>query len=89
MYEYKPHGVCTQVMQFDIDEETDTIHSVSMYGGCDGNTTGISRLVEGMKVDEAIARLEGITCGPRKTSCPDQFAQALKKYKEVKAGKQA
>ena len=78
MYEYKPHGVCTQVMQFDIDEETDTIHSVSMYGGCDGNTTGISRLVEGMKVDEVIATLGGINCSKRGTSCPDQLTRVLK-----------
>ena len=56
----------------------DTIRSVEFVGGCSGNTQGVARLVEGMKVDDAIARIEGIKCGPRPTSCPDQLAQALR-----------
>ena len=54
------------------------IRSVEFIGGCSGNTQGVARLVEGMKVDDAIARIEGIKCGPRSTSCPDQLAQALR-----------
>ncbi|WP_313155722.1 TIGR03905 family TSCPD domain-containing protein, partial [Lacrimispora sp.] len=55
---------------------------VQFVGGCSGNTQGVARLVEGMDVDEAIRRLEGIQCGFRPTSCPDQLAEALKQYKE-------
>ena len=59
-------------------ELTRHIRSVEFVGGCSGNTQGVARLVEGMKVDDAIARIEGIKCGPRPTSCPDQLAQALR-----------
>ena len=74
---YHPTGVCSQQIMIDLDG--DTIHKVEFVGGCNGNTQGISRLVQGMKVDDAISRLEGITCGYKSTSCPDQLAQALKK----------
>ena len=57
---------------------------MSTMAGCNGNTQGVSKLVEGMKVDDVIDRLEGIKCGPRPTSCPDQLAKALKQYKEQK-----
>lgn len=77
---YKPHGVCSQLIQVEVDSEG-LIHNVSFTGGCNGNLQGISRLVEGMKVDEAISRLEGIRCGFKSTSCPDQLAQALKQMK--------
>lgn len=76
---YKTHGVCSQQINFEIDG--DTIKSVNFVGGCSGNTQGVSRLVEGMKVDDAINKLSGIRCGFRSTSCPDQLATALKEYK--------
>lgn len=77
---YKPHGVCSQLIQVEVDSEG-LIHNVSFTGGCNGNLQGISRLVEGMEIDEAISRLEGIRCGFKSTSCPDQLAQALKQMK--------
>ena len=80
---YKPEGVCSQQMIIDVEE--DIIKSVKIIGGCAGNTVGVSRLVEGMKVDEAIKRLKGIPCGYKNTSCPDQLAKALEEIKK-KAG---
>ena len=74
--EYRTKGVCSRMIKLELDG--DTIHSVEFVGGCSGNTQGVARLVEGMKVDDAIARIEGIKCGPRPTSCPDQLAQALR-----------
>lgn len=76
---YKTHGVCSQQINFEIDG--DTIKSVNFVGGCSGNTQGVARLVEGMKVDDAINKLSGIRCGFRSTSCPDQLATALREYK--------
>ena len=75
-YSYRPRGVCSYRM--DIEAEDGIIRRVEVLGGCDGNLQGISRLVEGMPVDEAIRRMEGIRCGGKPTSCPDQLAQALK-----------
>jgi uncharacterized protein (TIGR03905 family) len=65
----------------EIETDGNTIQSLRVLGGCDGNLQGISRLVVGMDVDEAITRLEGIRCGYKSTSCPDQLAQALKAMK--------
>lgn len=76
MYTYIPSGVCSRKIYFDLDNNG-IIHNVSFDSGCPGNLQGISRLVEGMKADEAIARLQGIQCGGKPTSCPDQFAKAL------------
>ncbi len=73
---YKPKGVCSRMMM--IEAEDGLIRHVEIVGGCDGNLQGISRLVEGMEVSEAIKRMEGIRCGGKPTSCPDQLAQALK-----------
>lgn len=73
---YKPQGVCTQKIDFDIVDGKVT--NVQFAGGCNGNTQGVSRLVEGMEVNDAISRLEGIECGFKGTSCPDQLAKALK-----------
>ncbi len=73
---YKPKGVCS--MEIHVDLDGDVIKNVQFVGGCSGNTQGVARLVQGMKATDAIARLEGIHCGPRPTSCPDQLAQALK-----------
>lgn len=69
-------GTCSQ--QIDIELEDRTVRKVAFTGGCHGNTQGISALVCGMRIDEAVARLEGIDCRGRGTSCPDQLAQALK-----------
>ncbi|MBQ9250516.1 MAG: TIGR03905 family TSCPD domain-containing protein [Oscillospiraceae bacterium] len=75
-YTYRPKGVCSQLME--IETEDGVLKSFSVMGGCDGNLQGIARLVEGMPVDEVIQRLEGIRCGFKDTSCPDQLARALK-----------
>lgn len=74
--DYRTRGVCSTRMVIDVED--DTIQSVKIFNGCDGNLQGISRLVEGMKVADAISKLEGIRCGGKPTSCPDQLAQALK-----------
>ena len=74
-YKFKPSGVCSREMIIDLDG--DIIKSVKIIGGCAGNTVGVSRLIEGMKIDEAIKRLKGIPCGFRSTSCPDQLSIAL------------
>ena len=76
-YRYTPRGVCSRDISIEVAEDG-TIRHVEFVGGCHGNLQGISRLVEGMPVEEAIRRLEGIRCGAKSTSCPDQLAQALK-----------
>ena len=80
-YRFRPRGVCSQNIQFEVAEDG-TIHDVSFMGGCNGNLQGIGALVEGMELEEAIRRLSGIKCGWKETSCPDQLAQALAKYRE-------
>lgn len=79
---YKTSGVCSSEIHIEVGEENGTkiVKSVTFVGGCNGNTSGISRLVEGRPVNEIIKRLEGITCGMKATSCPDQLARALKKF---------
>jgi len=74
--DYRTRGVCSQLIHFEL--EGDIVKNVQFLGGCHGNLQGISRLVNGMKVDDVIARLEGIRCGNKMTSCPDQLAYALK-----------
>lgn len=73
---YKTKGVCSSNIEFEVEDGI--VKKVAFIGGCNGNTKGISALVEGMKVEDVIARLEGIRCGMRNTSCPDQLAKALK-----------
>ena len=73
---YKTKGVCSQLINVEV--ENNIVTSVDFVGGCNGNTQGVAALVEGMDVHEAIRRLEGIHCGPRPTSCPDQLSKALK-----------
>ena len=73
---YTPKGVCSQLFQIEVEDGI--IQSVQVLGGCNGNLQGLSSLLKGMSVEEAIRRLEGIRCGPRPTSCPDQLAKALK-----------
>lgn len=77
---YKTKGTCSREINFEV--EGSTIKSVEFIGGCAGNTKGVARLVEGMDIHEAIRRLEGIPCGMKGTSCPDQLAHALKAYLE-------
>lgn len=79
-YRYKTKGVCSTEIIFDIDEETKVINDLKVINGCNGNLKGISALVKGMKIEDIISKLEGITCGYRNTSCPDQIAMALKEY---------
>ena len=74
--EYTPKGVCSRKIEIDI--ENGIINKVRFVGGCNGNTQGISKLVEGMKTEDVISRLEGVNCNGRGTSCPDQLAKALK-----------
>lgn len=78
-FEYKTQGTCSQRIFFDIEDGK--VKNVQFLGGCNGNLKGIGSLVEGMNVDEVIARLEGTTCGLKTTSCPDQLAKALKAAK--------
>ena len=73
---YTPKGVCARHMEIDVEGEI--IREVRVIGGCNGNLKGICSLLKGMTVSDAIARMEGIVCGPKSTSCPDQLAQALK-----------
>lgn len=77
-YTYQTKGVCAQRIHFSL-ENGQIIHGVSFEGGCNGNLKAISKLVEGMDAKQVIALLKGNTCGPRPTSCADQFAQALAK----------
>ena len=77
---YKTKGVCSR--SIDVEVENGIVVNVSFLGGCDGNTQGVAALVKGMKVEEAIERLQGIKCGFKNTSCPDQLALALKEMTE-------
>ena len=79
-FEYKTSGTCSSKILFDIDNGI--VHDLEYIGGCNGNLQGLSRLVEGMPVDEVISRVQGIHCGAKPTSCPDQLAQALLQAKE-------
>lgn len=76
---YQTNGVCSRSIE--IEADGDTIVSVKFIGGCSGNTQGVAGLAQGMKIDEAISRLDGIKCGFKSTSCPDQLAKALKELK--------
>jgi uncharacterized protein (TIGR03905 family) len=78
-YSYTPNGVCSVKIDFDIDG--DIVRNIKFTRGCNGNTQGLSKLADGMKVDEVIARLKGTNCNGRGTSCPDQLARALEEAK--------
>lgn len=80
---YKTSGTCSSAINLEV--EGDIIKSVSFTGGCNGNLQGISRLVEGMKVEDSISRLKGIRCGFKNTSCPDQLARALESLEAAKS----
>lgn len=74
--EYQPQGVCSRKMLIEVEDGV--VRSFQVIGGCHGNLQGIGKLVEGMKVEDVVKRLDGIRCGGKATSCPDQLAQALK-----------
>lgn len=79
-FEYQTKGTCSRTILFEIEDNK--VKNVQYIGGCNGNLKGIGSLVEGMDIDEVITRLEGTTCGPKSTSCPDQLACALKEAKK-------
>lgn len=79
-FSYRPKEVCSQNMEIEIEDGKVT--ALEVMGGCSGNLQGIAKLVEGMEIDEVISRLEGIRCGFKKTSCPDQLAKALRQVRE-------
>lgn len=76
MYSYKTRGTCSRSILFDVVDGV--VRDVQFEGGCNGNLKGIGKLVEGMPAQRVVELLEGTTCGPRSTSCPDQLAQALR-----------
>lgn len=80
MYTYYPKGVCAGEIHFELDNNK--IAKVNFIGGCNGNLQGISKLLEGLTVEDAINKLEGIRCGNKRTSCPDQLACALKELRK-------
>ena len=75
-YHYKTQGTCST--DIDLDIENGVLKEVRYTGGCNGNLQGIAALVKGMRVDDVIARLDGIRCGSKATSCPDQLSKALR-----------
>lgn len=81
VFEYDPHGVCSVHYTFDIDE-SNIIQSLKVVGGCQGNLSGISKIVVGMNIDQVIKAFEGTDCHGKGTSCPDQISKALKQFKE-------
>ena len=80
-YSYKTKGTCSREILIEVDN-TGIVRNVKFIGGCHGNTQGVSKLVEGMKIDDVISKLKGIDCNGRGTSCPDQLAKALEKIKD-------
>ena len=79
---YETTGTCSKAIVLDVDDATGVINSVQFIGGCAGNTMGISQLVRGMKAEDVIAKLEGIRCGFKNTSCPDQLCRAIRQAME-------
>lgn len=82
VFQYKPQGVCCQLMQISVNNGL--VDDVQFMGGCHGNLQGIGKLVKGMPIEEVISKLEGIRCGGKETSCPDQLTQALVAYQNHK-----
>lgn len=78
MNTFTTSGTCSRAINFEVEDNI--ITHVDFVGGCSGNTQGVSRLIEGMNIHDAINKIEGIKCGVRNTSCPDQLAKALKEY---------
>lgn len=77
---YETQGTCAKAIALDVDETTGVINEVQFIGGCHGNTQGVAALVKGQKASDVISRLQGIRCGMKPTSCPDQLAQALSEF---------
>ena len=82
-FTYRPRGTCSQLME--IETEGSRVVSLKVTGGCSGNLQGLSRLVAGMEINDVIEKLEGIRCGFKSTSCPDQLAKALKQVRDSEA----
>lgn len=82
VYTYKTRGTCSSEIKIELNNDK-TIENVEFMGGCNGNLKGIGKLVSGMSIDEVVDRLEGIKCGFKNTSCPDQLAKALKEIEET------
>jgi len=85
-YQYIPQGTCSRLIEFDLDDEK-CVHNVRFTGGCNGNLQGIGALVEGCPAEDIVARLRGIRCGAKPTSCPDRLADALSQAVAQTAGK--
>lgn len=85
VYQYQTHGTCSRIINIDVDGGI--IRKVEFKGGCDGNLQGIAKLVEGMKITDVATRLEGILCGTKSTSCPDQLSKALRQIAEIENSK--
>lgn len=83
VYQYKTSGTCSSRIEFELDDNN-RVHNVHFTNGCNGNLKGISAIVEGMDADELISKLGGITCGFKKTSCPDQLAKAVRQALDKK-----
>lgn len=81
IYGYKTQGTCCQMIQVDMEDDNNTIKHVQFYGGCPGNAMGVAKMVEGKTIDEVIGKLNGIRCGSKTTSCPDQLCRALEQIK--------
>jgi uncharacterized protein (TIGR03905 family) len=81
--DYRPWRVCPRNIHVEVSDDGSTIERVVFFGGCNGNLKGIGALVEGMEIDDVISRVEGIHCGMKSTSCPDQLAQALRAAKNA------
>ena len=82
--QYQTQGTCSQLIDVTVDDN-DVIQQVYFVGGCNGNLQGICRLVTGQKVDDVISKLDGIRCGTKRTSCPDQLCRALERIKHPKS----
>lgn len=82
--QYQTQGTCSVLIDVTADD-ADVIQNVAFLGGCDGNLQGICRLVKGQKIDDVIAKLDGISCGGKPTSCPDHLCRALERLKAVKS----
>ncbi len=81
-YVYYPKGVCSSKFEFEIED--DIVKDMKITDGCPGNTMGLSVLIKGQNINDVITKIEGIRCGRKPTSCPDQVAQALKAYRNEK-----
>ena len=79
-FSYKPEGVCSSKYIICVNDEKNTINWIKIIGGCPGNTVGLSKLLEGMNINDAISKLKGIPCGMKKSSCPNEISKALEEY---------